>query len=308
MDACGVRARGSPKKSVAVCRGGKHPKGNETRVLSVPSRSITSYLGGKAKCAQHIIDALNHPMFNGLHYVEPFVGYAHILRRVENKASYRASDANPLLIVLLLAVQQKRELPRVATRDDYNALRDNRAADPLARAVAAFTYSFNGKEWGGYVSTYERRDGRVDDIPASRRRYYDRLAVFASTVLQRVSYADLAPHDCLVYCDPPYDKTTRYRNAEQWNADAFWQTMREWSATNVVFVSEYDAPDDFVCVAHARKMSCVAGGKNQSARTENLYVHTSALARTQFSDRAGPAPPHLDIDLSPPGGGGGAAV
>ena len=35
-----------------------------------------------------------------MYYVEPFVGYAHVLRRVERKRSYAASDANPLLVSL----------------------------------------------------------------------------------------------------------------------------------------------------------------------------------------------------------------
>ena len=58
-----------------------------------------SYVGGKANSAKHILAVLNHPMFDGMDYVEPFVGYAHVLRRVENKRTYAASDENSLLIV-----------------------------------------------------------------------------------------------------------------------------------------------------------------------------------------------------------------
>tara|TARA_B110000046_G_scaffold184561_1_gene223363 strand:+ start:3359 stop:4129 length:771 start_codon:yes stop_codon:yes gene_type:complete len=248
-----------------------------------------SYLGGKAKCARHIIDALNDPLFDDMDYVEPFVGYAHVLRRVKDKATYQASDANPLLITLLVAIQEKRPLPRVHSREEYRALHRDALADPLHRATAAFTYSFNGKEWGGYVSTYTRRDGRVDDIPASRRRYYDKLAAndaFLKTTIRRESYVDLSPVNCLVYCDPPYESTTGFKTDQKWNADAFWEMMRSWSADNVVFVSEYAAPDDFRCVASAKKMSCVAGGANQSERTEKLFVHQSALSRTQFATTA----------------------
>jgi site-specific DNA-adenine methylase len=59
-----------------------------------------AYVGGKSKGAEHIIDILNQRKYNGMHYMEPFVGYGHILRRVKNKKSYTASDSNELLISL----------------------------------------------------------------------------------------------------------------------------------------------------------------------------------------------------------------
>ena len=70
-----------------------------------------AFVGSKAKGADHILEVLNDPIFDGMHYVEPFCGYCHILRRVENKKSYKASDCNPLLITLLKAIQSKRKLP-----------------------------------------------------------------------------------------------------------------------------------------------------------------------------------------------------
>ena len=47
--------------------------------------------------SEHILQVLNHEAFDGMHYIEPFVGYAHILRRVVNKRTYAA--------MLLQAVQ-----------------------------------------------------------------------------------------------------------------------------------------------------------------------------------------------------------
>lgn len=70
-----------------------------------------SYVGGKARGATHILSILNHPSFDGLDYVEPFVGYAHVLHRVRNKGSYTASDANPLVVALLRGVQRGQALP-----------------------------------------------------------------------------------------------------------------------------------------------------------------------------------------------------
>ena len=61
-------------------------------------------------------------------------------------------------------------------------------------------------------------------------------------------------------------------------AVAVWQTVREWSEDNAVFVSEYAAPPDFVCVAERAKPSCLAGGHRQSPRTERLFTHAEGVA------------------------------
>lgn len=58
------------------------------------------YLGGKALQSQYIIDILNHPKFDGMTYLEPFVGYCNILRCIKNKKKYVASDFEPLLKTL----------------------------------------------------------------------------------------------------------------------------------------------------------------------------------------------------------------
>ena len=83
-----------------------------------------SYLGGKAKGADHILEILNHEIFDGLHYYEPFVGYCHILRRVENKKSYHACDSNKLLIALLKGLQENKKyhifLKRSTTGSEKN--------------------------------------------------------------------------------------------------------------------------------------------------------------------------------------------
>ena len=235
-----------------------------------------SYVGGKARGSSRILSILNSPQFNNMNYVEPFVGYGHILHRVKNKQSYAASDANCLLMTLLQAVQCGTPLPTI-TRERYTQLKAAKDDTSLERAVASFQYSWNGKEWGGFVDTYTRRDGRVDDIPASRAKHYAKLHAspgFQNATLTRCDYRTLRPKNSLVYCDPPYRHTTGYKTGT-FDHDEFWQIMREWSEDNIVFISEYTGPSDFVCVASSPKSSCLAGGHRQTARVERLFIHKS---------------------------------
>ena len=235
-----------------------------------------SYVGGKALNAEHILDVLNDPIFDNLDYIEPFVGYAHILRRVVNKNSYTASDVNPLLIRLLTAIQEGESIPHI-TQAQYTALKNCQDIS-LSRAVAAFTYSFNGIEWGGYIAKYKGID-RVRVPHEERRRYYARLyknATFANATLHIHSYKALRPYGKLIYCDPPYQNTLGYGTA--FDHDEFWEQMREWSRDNVVFVSEYGAPADFVAVATAQKQVVLGGGRGKT-RNENLYAHGTVVKR-----------------------------
>ena len=252
-----------------------------------------SYVGGKANSAQHILQVLNHPVFNGMDYVEPFVGYAHILRRVENKRSYAASDANPLLMALLRAVQRGKTIPHI-TAVEYDRLKHERGVS-LRRAVAAFTYSFNGKEWGGYTAKYKGcASTGARNPPDERRRYYDKLyenEQFCSARLSETSYIRLHPRHKLIYCHPPYEDTTGYRTGD-FDHDRFWDTMRAWSRDNIVFVSEYKAPPDFVCVTKLKKQMSLRGAHHKETRIERLFTHRDCIPLIE--ERAD----YLDVEIN----------
>jgi hypothetical protein len=52
--------------------------------------------------------------------------------------------------------------------------------------------------------------------------------------------------------------------------------MRQWSKKNVVVVSEYNAPEDFVCVAEFQsKMGLRNKTQEQEVRSEKVFAHKS---------------------------------
>jgi len=238
-----------------------------------------AYLGGKSKGADHIIEVLNRPQFNNFSYIEPFCGYCHILRRVVNKKDYIASDANKYLITLLKHIQKTKGEHPAITQKEYAELRKNPDKDSLRAAYAAFTYSYNGKFFGGYTARY---DGR--NYPKERKRYYDQLhdnETFHKTRLANVDYTHyLKVKGKLIYCDPPYANTTEYNTT--FNSNKFWEDMRELSKYNFVFISEYTAPPDFVCIVSKQKRSSVAGRGATQRRVEKLFIHKSRAADVQM--------------------------
>lgn len=49
----------------------------------------------------------------------------------------------------------------------------------------------------------------------------------------------------VVYCDPPYAGMKKY-DGREFNHEEFWDWVR--TRDYPVYVSEYNAPDDFICI------------------------------------------------------------
>ena len=237
-----------------------------------------AYLGGKATSAQHILKVLNHPLLDNMIYIEPFCGYCHILRRVENKKKYIASDSNDLLITLLKHIQKTKEDHPKITKEEYTILRKDPSSNPLRAAYAAFTYSYNGKYFAGFVGN--NNTGITRSYPAERKRYYNKLhdnPIFQKTSIKYLRYDAYSPEKvkhCLIYCDPPYAGTEEYRNA--FDSEEFWNWVRRMTAHNYVFVSEYQAPSDFICISQLTKRQTISV-KAPSIKEEKVFIHESLL-------------------------------
>jgi DNA adenine methylase len=233
-----------------------------------------AYLGGKSKSAEHILDVLNHPAFDAFEYFEPFAGYCHIARRIVRKQSYTLSDNNELLIVLLKHIQKYKNNHPSITKKEYTVLRDNPSKDKLRASYAAFCYSYNGKFFGGFVEKYGTRN-----YPKERKRYYDILHDNPTFSKANILYKDYTHYinlkNKLIYCDPPYMGTTEYHSS--FDSELFWRNIRSMSNHNYVFVSEYTAPDDFVCIASKVKRTSMAGRGATRKRIEKLFCHKSKL-------------------------------
>lgn len=67
-------------------------------------------------------------------------------------------------------------------------------------------------------------------------------AIGMATVHQG-SFADLEPlPGDVIYCDPPYEGTTEYKDGD-FPHEQFWKIAQRWAESGAkVFVSEYNAP------------------------------------------------------------------
>lgn len=72
----------------------------------------------------------------------------------------------------------------------------------------------------------------------------------------------------VIYCDPPYARTAKYKEGA-FNHVTFWQWCRE--QRNPVFISEYNAPDDFNLVAEFKHRSTLSATNNAKVTIEKLF-------------------------------------
>ena len=89
-----------------------------------------------------------------------------------------------------------------------------------------------------------------------------------------IYYRDVdIPIGAVVYADPPYNNTTGYGKTK-FDSSEFWDYVRELSQTNLVYISEQNAPDDFVCLWEKPFTRTLDVNKdNQFKVTEKLFVH-----------------------------------
>ena len=205
------------------------------------------YMGSKNRIAKEILPIMLKERGQRT-WVEPFVGGANMIDKVQGKRI--GADINPYLIDALIAIRDCIcDLPknnREFTEEDYKLLRKN--DDYKYKGYAGFAFSYGGKWLGGWSRTDKTSIKQRDYVAESYRNAVNQSPKLKGVKLVHSSYKDLKiPDNSLIYCDPPYENTTGYKDA--FNHSDFWQWCREkHTEGHKVFISEYNAPDDFICV------------------------------------------------------------
>lgn len=78
-------------------------------------------------------------------------------------------------------------------------------------------------------------------------------------------------HNSVIYCDIPYRNTNKYNFSDENGFD--YNAFYKWCSKQkeLVIVSEYNMPDDFICIAQKEK-HCSLNGGNGKIRIEKLFV------------------------------------
>lgn len=117
---------------------------------------------------------------------------------------------------------------------------------------------------GGFAGETKTKIGTIRDYQAEAiNNVLKQVPKMQGVIFENKPYYELKlPPKSIVYCDPPYEGTSKYK-VDEFDHNFFWNWVRNISKQgHTVFVSEYNAPADFECVWQKEaKSSLSANGK-----------------------------------------------
>lgn len=235
-------------------------------------------MGSKARIAKYLLPITLKDRKEGQWYVEPFVGGANMIDKVEGNRI--GADSNKAVIDALIFI---RDCNTPKNNDEYSES-DYSKDSVMARlgkdigglaSYALIAFSFGAKWIGGWSRGKNSKGEHRDYVNEQHKASEKQRPLLKSVNLVNSSYGDLEiPPNSIIYCDPPYAGTTKYK--DDFNHAEFWQWCREkCDEGHQVFISEYNAPDDFVCIWQQElNVSVAKEGKHKKA-IEKLFIHKS---------------------------------
>jgi len=224
------------------------------------------YMGSKNRIAKYILPIMLSEKKPDQWWVEPFVGGANIIDKVMGNRI--GNDSHEYLIALLTALRDGYIPPTNISREVYYAIKSEPHTYPKELVgFVGFLCSFGGKWWGGYALPNNKEENHAE---IGSRCLVKQAKNLDGVVFKSGSYLELEiPEHSLIYCDPPYANTCKYR--DDFNHDVFWEWCRTQAKSgHTVFISEYSAPNDFVCIKEIPHKT-ILDKNSQYPRLEKLF-------------------------------------
>lgn len=240
------------------------------------------YLGGKFKIAKDVAKLINS--HKGFYYLEPFMGSCWVTAEVKFPQRI-AGDIHDEIVELYHTVQNGWLPPETLTKEEFEDIRANRTTNKYPKQLIAFVgfgCAFAGSYWRSYAG--EIYASRSKKSVLKKAEHLKDVKYFCS------DYKDLNPSGCVIYCDPPYSDSFSYRitgikGNGKFNNKEFWELMEKWAENNIVYVSEYQAPDSFNCVFEKEVTMGVRTLKGNEKRTERVFCkNTNPKLRQESAD------------------------
>jgi DNA adenine methylase len=240
------------------------------------------YMGSKARLSNDLAPLMNGLIreFNIKTYIEPFVGGANMIEHIECETKL-GSDNNAYLIQMWKLLKDGWTPPTEISKELYNDIKQNKEKyEGATVAIAGFCATYNAKWFGGYAGVVDTKEGTT-------RNYYDesvrnilkQINKLKDVEFLNADYTHFSSHEnSLIYCDPPYEGTTQYGTSKDFHYERFWDWVREMSIKNIVLVSEYNAPDDFVSV-YEKQLTTTLDKNSRKKDVEQLFIHEDLFTK-----------------------------
>lgn len=245
------------------------------------------YMGSKSKYANDILDAIKHEMvgfepFSHIYYenwVEPFVGGANMIDKVPKSFKRIGNDINVHLIEMFRSLQKGWTPPDNVSEQEYKQLmsKSDFQIGCLESALIGFVgvgCSYSGKWFGGYARGNDNKGNPRNYCLESKKNVLQQIENLQGVIFMSGDYKDLFRNiirKSIIYCDPPYKGTTGYKN--YFDHQEFWKWCNDMvNRGHKVFVSEYNAPEDWRCIWKKQVNSSLTKNTGSKKATEKLFT------------------------------------
>ena len=232
------------------------------------------YMGSKNRISKELkIIIENYITDTTESYIEPFVGGANMIDKIQfkNKIGY---DIHKELIALLNYVKdEKNILPETFTEEEFNKVKKNRKDyEDWYVGLVGFCGSFGSNYFGGFARSY--RDGVLLDVPITAiRNIQKQRPNLKNITFINDSYLNIDVKNSLIYCDPPYKGTSKYKDII--NYDEFYEwCIKMVKNGNTVLVSEYNIEHKNFKEIWNKEVKCNINNQilnRETKRIEKLY-------------------------------------
>ena len=229
------------------------------------------YMGSKNRIAKYILPIMLKDRKENQYWVEPFVGGANMIDKVDGLRI--GADFNKYLISTIKALQDGWLPDEKITEEQYLNIKQNKDMfQEHLIGYVGFQLSYGAMWFGSY-----RRDKQgVRDYSLEAYKNVKKQAPSLSGVhFECCSYNDLEiPDNSIIYCDPPYENTASYKAVDKFNHQEFWEWCRTKSKEgHTVFISEYNAPNDFECIWEKEVNSSLTKDTGSKKAIEKLFKY-----------------------------------
>lgn len=235
------------------------------------------YMGSKNRIAKYIVPILEKAYYeNGCEiFIDACCGGCNLIDKVDPNIPRYANDYN-MYVVEMWKKLQLGWVPSKISKEEYSDIRGAKEQyDPALVGWVGVACSYSGKWFGGFAGEVKTKQGVRDYQEESFKNLEKQIPNLRGVVFSNKSVLDMNPkRKSLIYCDIPYRNTTGYK--DEFPHDDFYKWCREMkSKGHVIYISEYDMPDDFKCVWEKEVSSSLSangeiGGNKKS--TEKLFT------------------------------------
>lgn len=229
------------------------------------------YMGSKSRLSKVLYEVMEPSLQNATAYVEPFAGGLNMTSYVAERFNGKiiASDIHEYLIAMWDALLNGWIPPEQITKEEYYHIKNNKDDNKALTGWVGFNCSYAGKWFAGFAGITKTKTGIRDYQAEAHRNIMKQLESIKDIQLFNKPYWDLdIPNSSVVYCDPPYKGTTGYRDS--FDHDKFWAWCRAISKECKVFISEYNAPEDFDCIWSKTIKSSLSANNQSGTVTSSI--------------------------------------